>query len=411
MRSVLLWRAAMVAACLLLGIPAWGASDESVPPRDLKAGNLAVAGGLVEAGRFGEAFDILQPLALEQPKHQDVLFLLGLTAAQVSQHSDVTEEYRETLLDISIASFRSILIDNPELVRVHLELARAFFLQREDGLAREHFERVLAGEVPDVVAANVHEFLSIMRARRRWNMHFGFALQPDTNIGGASNERIIYIGGLPFVRDVDELTTSGVGLSVWTGGEYQYPFEGSPVRLRMGGNVSRKEYTGGEFDEMTLSAHTGPRWLVDRDTDLSLLANLRQRWVSDKVDNDEWGGRIEFGRRVSPIATVNAQTSASRQQYRDKKHLDGWSLNLSLSGAWTAMPIVRINGTIGYAKQHTESERWRNSSKSLGDRGAGAAPVWVHGGRQCQAGVEGLRGRLGDLHARRRAAGGSDPEP
>ena len=93
---------------------------------------------------------------------------------------------------------------------------------------------------------------------------------------------------------------------------------------------------------------------------------LGQRWVSDKVDSDEWGTRIELGRRLSPVVTLNGQTSASRRQYRNKKHLDGWSVNLSLGGTWTAAPIVRVNGTIGYTKEHTESERWRNSSRSLG---------------------------------------------
>ena len=34
----------------------------------------------------------------------------------------------------------------PGLVRVRLELARAFFLKGEDSLARSHFERVLAGK-------------------------------------------------------------------------------------------------------------------------------------------------------------------------------------------------------------------------------------------------------------------------
>ena len=54
-------------------------------------------------------------------------------------------------------------------------------------------------------------------------MYLGAAVAPDTNIGGTSDERIIYIRGLPFRRDAEDLTTSGVGISVWTGGEYQYP--------------------------------------------------------------------------------------------------------------------------------------------------------------------------------------------
>ena len=63
-----------------------------------------------------------------------------------------TEE-RDEKLDEAIAAFRAILVDSPELVRVRLELARAFFLKGEDTLARRHFEQVLAGRLPPPVAA------------------------------------------------------------------------------------------------------------------------------------------------------------------------------------------------------------------------------------------------------------------
>ena len=349
---------AALAVCVALPFAAYG----QIRPVNVA---LAEADALLLEERFDEALAILRPLAMTNPGNDDVVFLTGIAAMEGARRMSLGDETREALLDEAIALFRVLLISDPSLDRVRLELARAFYFKEEDGLAREHFERVLAGDVPETVVANVQEFLDSIRARRRWNVHFGFALQPDTNIGGASNERIIYIGGLPFVRDVNELTTSGVGLSVWTGGEYQYPIEGRPLLLRMGGNFSRKEYKGGEFDEMNLSAHAGPRWLVDRDTELSLLGTLGQRWVSDSVDSDEWGTRFEFGRRLSPLTTVNARTSASRRQYRNKKYLDGWSLNLSLGGSWTVSPIVRLNGTFGFVKDHTESERWRNSSRSV----------------------------------------------
>ena len=74
-------------------------------------------------------------------------------------------------------------------------------------------------------------------------MYFGAALTPDSNIGSASEERIIHILGLPFRRDAEELTTSGIGLSVWTGGEYHYPLR-DRVRLRAGADLSRREYAG-----------------------------------------------------------------------------------------------------------------------------------------------------------------------
>ena len=127
-------------------------------------------------------------------------------------------------------------------------------------------------------------FLSRIRARRRWNMHLGFAVAPDTNIGGTSNERIIYIFGLPFRRDAESLTTSGVGLSMWGGGEYQHPL-GDRVRLRLGMNASRREYSGGRFDRMLVSWHVGPRVFVSRTTEFSVLGDWRHQWSANEPDS------------------------------------------------------------------------------------------------------------------------------
>ena len=52
---------------------------------------------------------------------------------------DVGDEQRLALLDEAIAAFRSILIRQPGLVRVRLELALAFYLKEEDQLARGPF--------------------------------------------------------------------------------------------------------------------------------------------------------------------------------------------------------------------------------------------------------------------------------
>ena len=172
-----------------------------------------------------------------------VRFRQGMIAIKASQKPGLSEAARDILHDKAIAAFREMLVADPTLVRVRLELARAFFLKGEDRLARQHFERVLAGGVPQAVAHNVRRYLATIRARRRWDLHAGFALAPDTNIGGASDQRIIYIYGLPFERDAEDLATSGIGLSVWTGGEYQHPLR-DRLRLRAGASGSRREYSG-----------------------------------------------------------------------------------------------------------------------------------------------------------------------
>ena len=239
-------RVVAAAAFFLIAAPAWGAKDKPPPSSSPSTASVSEARALVQKRKFNEALTILRPLARTRPDQANVLFLLGLVAIEASRLPDVTEAERDVLLDEATASLRTMLVDHPDLVRVRLELARAFFLKGEDSLSRDHFERVLAG---NAAAGGGRECPALscreIRSRRRWSMYLGGSVAPDTNIGAGSEERIIYIQGLPFRRDAEELTTSGVGVSVWTGGEYQYPL-GERLRLRAGADISRREYSGSQ---------------------------------------------------------------------------------------------------------------------------------------------------------------------
>ena len=255
-------RRSLLLAALALSLSLPGAAAETA------------AGALVDAGHFEEAIVALRPLLEQESIEPNALFLYGVASLEASQRPGRTDEEREVLLDEAIAAFHVMLVQAPGLVRVRLELARAFFLKGEDNLARRHFEAVLAGGVPDEVAANVNLFLNDIRSRGRWSFNVGFALAPDSNIGAGSEERTIYINvfgrPLPFERDAEELTSSGVGVSVWGGAEYQVPIA-ERWRLRAGGQAARREYEGSEFDQLFLATHLGPRWLVDQNTEGMLM--------------------------------------------------------------------------------------------------------------------------------------------
>lgn len=342
--------------CVL--VPEWGVAQVPPPPADA---GLSEARTLSQRGRFAEAVAILRPLAAAQPGRKDVLFLLGFAAVEASRQLGLAPADRLAFLDEAIAALRAMLIDEPGLVRVQLELARAFFYKGEDGLSRRHFERVLAGNPPAPVVANVRRFLSRIRARRRWNLHMGFALAPDTNIGGTSNERIIYIFGLPFRRDAESLTTSGIGLSVWGGGEYQHPL-GERWRLRLGMDASRREYSGGKFDQMLLSWHAGPRLLATRSTELSILGNWRHRWSANKPDYFDLGGRFTVSHRFNRRLTFNGRASWNDRRYRTRKTLDGPVRSFSLSSRWIATPTVKLDATAGYGRDRPQSVKFRSES-------------------------------------------------
>ena len=361
-------RALAFTAGLVFLLPSWSVAqepaDEAAGAPPLTEAGEAAARTLIDQGRFDEALDILRPLQQVRENDPNVTFLQGLAATRASQSPGLAEEERDALLDEAIAAFRAMLIDRPELVRVRLELALAFFFKGEDDLSRTHFEHVLAGNPPEAVVTNVRRFLAEIRARRRWSLHAGFALAPDTNIGASSDERIIYIGGLPFRRDQEELTTSGIGLSVWTSGEYQYPLS-DRHRLRAGAFASRRDYAGSQFDQMFVSGFGGPRSLWSARSETSLLASVQRSWLGNAPDFDALGARIEAGRILTRRTRATARAGWHDRQYRTRAFLDGPVMDVSLEGSWVATPTIRANIGLGWGRERPETQRWRHERRWL----------------------------------------------
>ena len=309
--------------------------------------------------------------AQEAPPERDdrtaILFRVGMTALAGAEQTD-DEDAREELYDRAIAAFRLILVNRPELIRVRLELARAFFLNGQDGLARRHFELVLAGGVPPMVAVNIRRFMAAMQTRKRFTGYFGAAVAPDSNLNAASESEIIYIdtafGRLPFTREGDFGAQSGLGLSVWGGGEYQHPL-GERLRLRVGADLAQREYGGGGFDQLFLAAHTGPRWIASPRTEISLLATAQRQWLGGHPYTDETGVRLELDRRLTARLWARGTAAYRERDHQQRDFLDGPVVDFTATFAWTPAPVLRVHVTVGYERDHAALEHWRSLSRWL----------------------------------------------
>ena len=320
---------------------------------------VKTARALVERKRFAEALEILRPLAAsDHPDQIDIRFLLGLSASRGSQATGLEEEIRLALLDEAIAAFRSILIHEPGLVRVRLELALAFYMKEEDQLARGHFERALVGRPPEALVANINGFLNVMRDRRRWRGYFGFSVAPDTNINAASDADIIYINGLPF-RLNQRQVSSGIGIVGWGGGEYQFPLA-QRWRLRTGINVNHRDYKGGRFDQTFVGGFVGPRWLINRNTEMSLLATTSQRWWGGSSLSYDFGARLEVEHRVYAGLRLSGRASWQDRTNQQLKFLEGPLMVFSLGASYVLFPTVQVNALVGYQHQDAEAPNWTN---------------------------------------------------
>ena len=358
--------AAAAVGLLVLCLPALGEGQEpaSPPAASQAASAIAKAQALMKKRRFVEALTVLRPLVASGGDDGTVLFLTGLAAIGASAKPGTSKKTRDALLDAAIAALRTMLVEQPGLVRVRLELARAFFLKGEDTLAKRHFERVLAGALPPAVVANVQRFLGLIRARRRWEARFGMALAPDSNLNTASGTRTIWLdtpfGRLPFTRSAETAPKSGFGVSVWGGGEYQVPLT-ARWRVRSGADASVREYKGGSFDRYLGSAYLGPRWLIDARTEASLLATVQREWTAGQPNTDQFGFRLEGARRLTPRLSMQARAGVRRRNCRDCNWLDGPVGEVGLGANWVALPILRVGGNAGWNWARANSEHWRSA--------------------------------------------------
>ncbi|MXX91582.1 MAG: DUF560 domain-containing protein [Boseongicola sp. SB0677_bin_26] len=395
MRSPVFALSPLLAAILLFTSVAalWGAEHLPASPSGVAAespvsgsveSDLNTAVALLLEGEVEDAVDAVRPHLSRDARAVDLLFDAGLAflgSAQVTHPSQAAT--RETLLDASITIFRAILAEHPDLVRVRLELARAFFLRGQDGLARRHFERALAANPPAPVVANINRHLATIRARKRWNGYFGMAVAPDTNIGAASANETVLLDAfgqrLPFTLD-DGGEQSGVGIAIWAGGERQEPIAPN-LRLRLGADIFRREYAGSRFDRMGLGGHVGPRWLIGPRSEGSLLLAARREWQADRPSSRSLGFRLEASRRFSPRLSGQLGASWIEKRHDSSTHLDGPTTDLSASLSWAITPVLQAGFRTGWGRERPEFEdlHSRTQFASLNARAALPRGISVSG--------------------------------
>lgn len=381
MNKVILLKA-ILSYTIVLFLILWPITDISADEHDIVTEGQEIvvstddafelAANLLYEGQWEAAFNILSSLLNRDPRAAPLLFEAGMTSITIASEQDITEEEREELLDVSIAAFLAILAVDPELTRVRLELARAFFLKGQDRLAKRQFERVLAEDLPDAVVANVNFFLAEIRARRRWNAYGGFGLAPDTNINAAPPEGsttpiYLSIGGqsgqvLEFTAD--EKPTSGVGLSIWGGWEYQFPVS-NRARLRFGADVSRREYKGREFDSMTLNTYAGPRFLISPKSELSVLLLGNRQWYETTPLFDDLGIRLEGYYSVSPRTLLSYSTSYRDRKWSDQSNRDGSIINVSFGSRFQVTQNLRLDTSLRWERNRPGNKNSRNKSYGL----------------------------------------------
>lgn len=327
-------RTKLVSIVLFLGFG--GACPAAAEAPSLRQ-SVETAKALILSGRSAEAQRLLQQLANEHPASNDVTFLLGLIAIQAADY------------DTAVDQFRSILVRNPDAVRVRLELGRAFFLKRDYENAYRQFQFARAGKLAPGVGVSIDRYVAAIRQQKSWSYDLSFAIAPDSNINNGTSSRETELFGLPFELSDDTRRRSGVGAVIDASVQFA-PQISEKTRLRMGARVQRREYRGHEFDDTTISVHAGPR-LVLPGWDLSLLATGFRRQLGGQRFSEGFGARIEAMHYRGASTAISLGASAQQVRYANYPLQDGRAFSLWGGAVRALTPSSSVTARLGVSRK------------------------------------------------------------
>ena len=131
--------------------------------------------------------------------------------------------------------------------------------------------------------------------------------------------------------------------------------------MLVGADVAQREYGGRDFDRTHVGIHIGPRWLVDADTEVSLLAEVQRQWAGGRPNSDALGLRVEAGNRPTRRLSFHASAAWWQRNFRRDDALDGPVAEVSLGAVWVATPTLRLRATLGHDRERPKTKAWRNT--------------------------------------------------
>lgn len=251
------------------------------------------------------------------------------------------EAIEEKRLDDAIASLHQYLVNHPADVPANLAIADAFyqkaeisFLGLEDILARRHYERALATNLPPETEKEARTAVRNIRHRQRLWLRAGAGLVP-----------------------APENASGGLGVLFRAGGTYRHPI-GETTRLQFDLTADVRDFADGHEDEQRLSFRVGPRIQVAPDTRVTLLATNRQFWTGGNRESFDIGAHVDVYHRLSNIVdlaggyswTSRTRVDMSRQaaQGREGRYVEkgGHLQNLWFRPSRRLSSTLRVHGLI-----------------------------------------------------------------
>lgn len=242
-------------------------------------------------------------------------------------------------------TFRALLDEKPDAVRVRLELARVLAAAGNEGAARRELRQAEAAGLPREAAPMVEQFARALRSSRPFGGSIELALAPDTNINRATDARTLDTVIAPLTLSEDARAKSGVGAKLAGQGFARIDVvEGIALLPRLAGTANL--YRQGDFNDVSGSALLGIEWRWGKDR-ISPSAGHTWRWYGNTPYAGTQTVSLDWLHPMGSRAQLLTSGSVSRVRYLRNHLQDGviYDLNLGYERALDARTGIGVTLT------------------------------------------------------------------
>ena len=275
-------------------------------------------------------------------------------------------------LSEGLLALERVVLTQPKNTLARLELARGYFLLKEDTRSRQEFEFVLATNPPENVVNNVKKFLRIIRLREAKYKSTGggyieVAIGHDTNINSATDDATLFspiLGSISLGDAAQE--TNDEYLTVTTGGKLTHPFEPGK-QLILGVDVqARVNSSDNDFETELWNVYAGVKWRVG-DMSFGITGQVQEFELSDADNRSLVSLTGDVTKKLDKQTSWNAQLQVAQIAYPGQNIRDSslyiLSTGLSHQYAMKWRPTVSAGVYVGAEFAHTDTEAARSSAQ------------------------------------------------
>jgi hypothetical protein len=325
---------------------------------------IGPAGAQAPSSELKKQYDQAFQETLDKPGDLDVLFRFATLATQVGD------------LEGAISALERMLLINPDLPRVRLELGVLYYRLGSYEAARTYFDTALKSpSIPPEVKAKAEQYLAEIATKASASsfsgeVFLGWRYQSNANLGPATS-RVLLFGQAANLNQAGLGTPDwGVVSSVQLRHTYDFGNQDRSALETLFTAYANRQFQLSAANVTLLNLTSGPRFQilqgVVEDFTLKPFVTGGYVWVADTPYYGSWGGGLESnvllasGFRNISVATFLRQNNQDTSYLPTNSQYRGNSMTLNTAFQYELTPTVMIFATGSAQRFDADIAPWQS---------------------------------------------------